>query len=209
MAVGDSDVGICNKALLLLGSDTITSFSDGSAAGAACSTLYDDVRLTTLGMYAWSFTIKKAQLAKETATPESEWDYQFTLPSDMLNGVPRAVRTSGSAGANLLKSWEIGQSAAGTTVLFTNADTIFIDYQKQVSEGSMPTYFVTLLSYQMTWHLAQIITDQVSKTEFWRSVALGPAGEQMRGGYFRQAMSIDSAGQTPSVISDYILSDVR
>ena len=78
MAVGDSDVGICNKALLLLGAETITSFSDGSAAGAACSTLYNDVKLTTLGMYAWSFTIKKAQLSKETATPESEWREKLT-----------------------------------------------------------------------------------------------------------------------------------
>jgi len=209
MAVGDSDVGICNKALLLLGAETITSFSDGSAAGAACSTLYNDVKLTTLGMYAWSFTIKKAQLSKETATPESEWKYQYTLPSDMLTGVPRAIRTSSSAGAGLFKIWEIGQSAAGTTVLFTNAESIFIDYQKQVAEGSMPTYFVTLLSYQVTWHLAQIITDQINKTEFWKSVSLGSPGENLRGGFFRQAMNIDSAGQTPSVISDYALADVR
>lgn len=209
MAVGDSDVGICNKALLLLGAETITSFNDGSAVGAACKTFYNDVKLSTLGMYAWSFTIKKVQLSQETATPQSEWTYQYTLPSDMLTGVPRAVRTSGSAGASLLKSWEIGQSAAGTTVLFTDATTIFIDYQKEVSEGSMPTHVVTLLSYQMAWHLAQVITDQIDKTNFWRSVALGSPNEGLRGGFFRQAISIDSAGQTPSAITDYILADVR
>tara|TARA_R100000900_G_scaffold6200_1_gene6550 strand:+ start:5466 stop:6095 length:630 start_codon:yes stop_codon:yes gene_type:complete len=209
MASGDTNVGICNKALILLGSDTITSFSDGSAAGTACNTIYDEVKLSTMGMYPWSFTVKKAELSKESATPASEWSYQFTLPSDMLNGVPRAVRTSGSAGAGLYKNWEIGQSAAGTTVLFAESTTIHIDYQKAVAEGTMPTYFVTLLTYQMAWHLAQIITEQMNKAEFWRTTSLGTPAEGLRGGYFRQAVSMDAAGQTPSVISDYLLTDIR
>ena len=48
MAAGDSSVGIVNKALLLLGAEPITSFTDGSAAGAAANTIYNEVKLTTL-----------------------------------------------------------------------------------------------------------------------------------------------------------------
>ena len=209
MAAGDSSVGICNKALLLLGAEPITSFSDGSAAGAACSTIYNEISLTTQGMYHWSFTLKKTNLSRGTLTPNSEWTYEYNLPSDMLNGVPRAVRTSSLAGANLYKNWEIGQSQNGSTVLFTEATDIFIDYQKAVAEGLMPTYFVTLLTYQLAWHLAEVITDQTTKTDYWRAVALGTPGDNQRGGFFRQACSIDSSGQTPTVISDYLLVDVR
>ena len=189
MAAGDSSVGICNKALLLLGAEPITSFSDGSAAGAACSTIYNEISLTTQGMYHWSFTLKKANLSRGTLTPNSEWTYEYNLPSDMLNGVPRAVRTSSLAGANLYKNWEIGQSQNGSTVLFTEAADIFIDYQKAVA--------------------AEVITDQTTKTDYWRAVALGTPGDNQRGGFFRQACSIDSSGQTPTVISDYLLVDVR
>ena len=91
----------------------------------------------------------------------------------------------------------------------TDAEEIHIDYQKAVSEGGMPTYFVQLLSYQMAWHLAEVITDQTQKSEYWRSVALGTPGEGLRGGYFRQAANIDAGGQTPSVVGDYLLTDVR
>ena len=209
MAAGDTDVGICNKGLLLLGAEAITSFSDGTPAGTACNTIYNEVKLTTMGMYPWSFTVAKAQLTRDSNTPQNEWTYQYLLPNDMLLGVPRAVRTSSAAGSALYKDWEIAQSTAGGAVLMSEATEVHIDYQKAVAEGSMPTYFVTLLAYQMAWHLAEIITDQTQKSEYWRSVALGTAAEGFRGGYFRQAANIDAGGQTPSVVGDYLLTDVR
>ena len=209
MAAGDTQVSICNKALMFLGAEAITSFTDGSVASDACSSMYTEVKRSTLGMYPWSFTISKTQLARDTATPANEWIYQYTIPSDTLTGVPRAVRMSSAAGVALFKAWEINQSAAGLAVLMTNAEEIHIDYQRSVNESAMPSYFVQLLAYQFAWHMAEVITDQTTKSEYWRSVALGTPGEGQRGGYFRQAVNIDASGQTPSVISDYILMDVR
>ena len=209
MASGDTDVSIVNKALLLLGAEAITSFSDGTPAATAANTIYTEIKFMTMGMYPWSFTIAKTQLTKDSSTPQNEWTNQFLLPSDMLLGVPRAVRTSSSPGAALFKGWEIAQSSAGGAVLMTDATEVHIDYQKAVSEGNMPTYFVQLMAYQMAWHLAEVMTDQTAKSEYWRSVALGTAAEGLRGGYFRQAANIDAGGQTPSVVGDYLLTDVR
>jgi hypothetical protein len=209
MAAGDTEVSICNKALMFLGAETITSFTDGSIASDACSSMYTEIKRTTLGMYPWSFTIAKVQLARDTATPQNEWTYQYILPSDMLLGVPRAVRVSSASGVAPYKQWEINQGAAGLPVLMTNATEIHIDYQKSVNEAEMPSYFVQLLAYQLARHLAEVITDQTTKSEYWRVVALGNPGEGQRGGFFRQAVNIDGGGQTPSVIADYILTDVR
>ena len=180
MAAGDTDVKVCNKALLLLGAEAITSFSDGSPAAQACDTIYKEVKNSTLGMYRWSFTIAKTQLAQDTATPNSEWRYQYRLPNDILNGVPEAVRTTGVAGAAIFKDWEMNQ-AAGYPVLMTNATEIHIDYQRAVTEAVMPTYFITLLAYQMAWHLAEVITDQITKADYWRNIALGTINEGFRG----------------------------
>ena len=209
MAIGDTDVVISNKALTFLAADPITSFSDGTASADACQSIYKIVKESTIGLYPWSFSLGKQTLARETTTPTSEWSYQFALPNDMLSGVPRAVRASTTAGSPLIKNWEIGQSSVGGTVLFSDELTITIDYQKTVDEGSMPTYFVTLLAYQLAWHLAQIITDQISQVETWKAIALGTPAEGMRGGYFRQAVNIDSAGQTSNVISDCMLTELR
>ena len=103
----------------------------------------------------------------------------------------------------------MAQSEGGYAVLMTNQTSIFIDYQRSISEGNMPQYFTQLLTYQLAWHLAEVITDQTTKSSYWRGVALVIAIEGYRGGFFRQAVNIDSAGQTPSAIQDYLLTDVR
>lgn len=209
MAASDTKVTICNKALTYLGAAKITSFTDGSAAASACDTIYDSVKNSTLALYPWSFSIAKKQLTRDTQTPASEWTYQYILPRDMLTNVPRAVRTSNSPGALPFVQYEINRSAGGFPTLMTEATEIHIDYQKTVSEHHMPTYFVQLLSYQLAWHLAEIITDQSTKMQVWKTEALGTPNEGGRGGYFRQAVNIDSQGQPPSIIADYMLTEVR
>ena len=103
----------------------------------------------------------------------------------------------------------MGTKLNGSSALLTNDTSIFIDYQRDVEESNLPSYFTQLLTYQIAWHLAEVMTDQIAKSEYWRGVALGVAVEGYRGGFFRQAVNIDSAGQTPSVIQDYLLTDVR
>ena len=205
MASGDTDVSICSQALLLLGANEITSFSDGTAPSAICNKLYPRVKSQTLGMYPWSFTLKKTQLGQLTSTPTNVYSKEYQLPTDMFLGVPRAVYASLSTG-NLPKitDYEIQGDK-----LLTNETTIVIDYQQLVAESAMPSYFVQMMIYQMAWHLAEPVTDQTTKADYWKTVALGTPSENMRGGYFRQAINIDGAGQSKTVIADYLLTEVR
>jgi hypothetical protein len=204
MAEGDTDVSICSQALLLLGANQITSFSDGTAPSSVCSVLYPRIKSQTLGMYHWSFTLSKTTLARLTSTPTNYYRYAYQLPSDMFLGVPRVVYASTSLSAPNITEYEIQGSQ-----LLTNETTIVVDYQRQISESDMPSYFTQLLIYQMAWHLAEPITDQITKADYWRSVALGTASENNRGGFFRQAINIDGAGQSKTVIADYLLTEVR
>jgi hypothetical protein len=155
-------------------------------------------------MYPWSFSLTKTQLAQSASTPLSYWQYAYALPSDMVNGVPRKVFISNNTNAPNLTDYEI-QGAE----LLSQEQTIYIDYQRDVDEQSMPAYFVQLLIYQMAWHLAEPVTDQTTKSEYWKNVALGTPLESLRGGYFRQATAIDGSGQSSQVLADYVLVDVR
>ena len=203
MAAGDSALTICSDALILLGAAPISSFNEGTDEANTCDRLYPDVRDATLQMYPWSFSFKKVQLARTLNTPVNEWKYEYQLPSDRI-GPPRAVFNSTSVGARPNTYWEI----YGDKIL-TNEETIVIDYQFSVSESAMPVYFVQLLKYQMAWHLAEPITDQVSKTEYWKAVAMGSPGENNRGGYFRTAAGIDGQGSPTQAFEDFSLIDVR
>lgn len=203
MAAGDTGVSICSDALILLGAKPISSFNDGTDEANAADRLYPDVRNSALMLYPWSFAYKKVKLARLVTSPVSEWEYEYQLPGDRL-GNPRAVFKSSNASERPVKEWEIIGDK-----LMTNEEEVYIDYPYQTPEFAMPSYFVQLLKYMMAWHLSYPITEQQDKTVYWQSVAIGAPAENGRGGYFRQAMSMDAQGQPNQVIEDYALSAIR
>jgi hypothetical protein len=94
-----------------------------------------------------------------------------------------------------IQNYELLYTASGPTIA-TNESSIYIDYVTSgISEGLMPSYFVQLLVYMMAWHLAEPVTDQTTKADYWRTVA--------------QAMNIDGRGKPNYAIVDFPLADVR
>jgi hypothetical protein len=204
MATGDTDVTVCSEALIYLGASSISSLSDGSDAAAACSALYPDLKTHLLTVYPWSWSLKKVQLSQNVTDPVNEWKNSFDLPADRLSN-PQAVFASSAAGIRPLSyGWEIYG-----TQLFTNMETVYIDYQATVTEENMPAYFIRVLRAAMAAELAMVITDQVTKADYFRGLAYGSPAENGRGGLLREAMNVDSRGQLPPVIEDYSLIDVR
>ena len=198
MATGDTNIKITNGALILLGSDEITSFTDGSDAAKMASQLYPDVKNMALGLYDWSFALKKKTLARSATAPINEWTYSYPLPADILTKVPQAVYNSTSTGVSPITAYEIYDSS-----IYTGATTIVIDYlSTETTEASMPSYFVQLLKYMMAWHLAEPVTDQAAKAKYWQGVAVGEPHENMRGGFFRQAAQMDGRGRPSKTFSD-------
>jgi hypothetical protein len=211
MASGDTNVTICNQALNLLGSDTISSFTDTTNdAASVCNNIYETVKRKTLSMYPWSFAIVKEQLTKSAGvTPVNEWTNQFVLPSNAVSGTPHQVYNSSSTRILPIQSYELIYTSSGPAIV-TNEENIYVDYVSSViTEGLMPSYFVQLLVYMMAWHLAEPVTDQITKSDYWRKITVGTESENGRGGYFRQAMNIDGRGKPNYSIVDFPLTDVR
>ena len=203
MAAGDTDIRICSDALLMLGGKAISSFNEGTSASNTCDRLYPGVKFSTLQSYPWSFSFKKVQLAQTINTPVNQYRYEYQLPSDRLGAIRRAYNST-AIGAGTFNDWVIQGDK-----LLTNETTVVIDYQFAPTESEMPAYNVQLLKYMMAWHLADPITDQVSKTQYWQQVAVGSPGENNRGGYFRTAMVVDGQGNTTQSFEDFSLIEVR
>ena len=205
MASGDSKLSICSAALILLGAKPLSSFSEGTDSAQICDRIYDDVRDFVIGMYPWSFTIKKTQLAQLVDSPVNEYTYKYSLPSDMLGSGVRAVYDSSSTGVTPINTgWEIIGNE-----LNTDLETVYVDYQYRPTEDTMPTYFVQLLKYYMTWHIAESVTDQITKADYYKTICVGLPSENMRGGMFRQATQIDSQLRPNLIIDDFDLTNVR
>jgi len=203
MAAGDTALSICSDACVMLGAKPISSFNEGSEEASISDRLYPDIRSQALMLYPWSFAFKKTSIAQLVTTPTNEYRYEYQLPGDRL-GSPRAVYDSNSVGIPPRKEYRIMGSK-----LLTDYEAVYIDYQYAVPEYDMPSYFVQLLKYMMTWHLALPITDQTEKSQYWQSVAVGSPAENGRGGYLRQAMNIDGLNQPTNAINDFSLIAVR
>lgn len=204
MATGDTDVSICSDALILLGAEPITSFTDGSDSAQACSRLYPDLRDTIISSYVWSWSLKKSKISRLSTAPLNEWRYAYQMPGDMLSGVLAVFETNSTNERSRRYGWEIyGQE------FYTNMETVFIDYQRSVAEASLPHYFVRLLRTAMAAELAIVITDQAAKADYFRAQAFGSPGENGRGGMMREAMNIDARGQSTQIVEDYSLIEVR
>ena len=204
MAAGDTDLSICSDALIMLGASPLSSFTEGTDAAQACDRLYPDLRDSLLARYPWSWTYKKASLGRLATAPINEFKYAYQLPGNILSGVQAVFETSASNQNAINDGWEIYGDQ-----LYTDLETVFIDYQETVSESKMPVYFVHLLRNALAGELGIVITDQASKADYFRAIAYGSPGENGRGGLFREAVNIDSRGRLPQIIEDYALIQVR
>lgn len=157
-----------------------------------------------MSRYDWSWSIKKVQISRLVTAPLNEWRYAYQLPGNMLTGVLAVFDSNSDAARPINHGWEIYGSQ-----LFTNLETVYIDYQESTLEANMPPYFVRLLRIATAAELALVITDQVQKMEYLRGIAFGSPGENGRGGLFREAANIDSRGQLTKSIEDFSLIEVR
>jgi hypothetical protein len=203
MAAGDTALSICSDALLMLGAKPISSFDEGTDEASVANRLYPDIKDQAILMYPWSFSYKKTSIARLITTPINEYRYEYQLPGDRLTS-PRAIYDTSATNIPPRKEYRI----IGDKLL-ADYEQVYIDYQYSVPEFEMPSYFVQLLKYMMTWHLALPITDQTDKSQYWQSVATGSPAENGRGGYLRQAMNIDGAGNPTNAINDFSLISVR
>ncbi len=202
MAAGDTKLSICSDAMIMLGAAPLSSFSEGTDAAQAADRLYDDIRDTMIAQYPWAWSTKKVALARLAAAPTNEWKYAYAIAGDIL-GVPRALFSSSSVGARPLTGWEV----YGTSI-FTNYESVWIDYQYQVEESKMPPYFVRALKAALASAFSVPVADSSSKGDYFHALAFGPPSDNMRGGLMRVAMNIDG-GLPPQAIEDYTLVAVR
>lgn len=70
--------------MLLLGADTINSFSDESDRAKLVSNLWPNALEAILRSHPWNCAIKRVRLAPDVAVPAFAYAYQFSLPADCL-----------------------------------------------------------------------------------------------------------------------------
>jgi hypothetical protein len=144
-------VEIASKAFLLLGGNTISSFTEGTE-GRIATALYEDSYEDLLSNHRWRFASKKARLSRLAAEPLNEFQYQFQLPTDLLT-VTKTLNE---------EDYEIYEDR-----LYSNHKDISIDYIYRVDETLLPSYFSKTLQFFLAAQFAIPLTDNTTRAEFY------------------------------------------
>lgn len=201
MPLTNTKVGLCNEALLLLGSKQIVSFDEGTDKATVCSLTYERTALSLMAMRSWRFATGKQQLARLATAPTNGWTYAFQLPTDRIVA-PYAVYNSLQAGARVFKEFEIFGDK-----LYTDETVIVIDYRLDPDVSNYPAAFSQLLVYALAAKFAPAITEQGSLAEFYQELAFGTPAQNGRGGWYQIAAQADAqANRSEALQTDEIVS---
>lgn len=135
-----AEVDICNDALLILGSSTISSMAGTSKEAILCNRAYALARDQLLSAHPWNFAIVRAEIASDASLPtgwdDGTWAYAFTIPSNTL-------RVLGIDDTNEDWAQEGGK-------IFANYTPIFIKAIKKVTDTTIfSKHFEKALAYEM------------------------------------------------------------
>ena len=173
-----SKFDICNQALVLVGANTITSFSQNTTESIVANQLYETTLEDLLTKCRWRFASKQIQLSKNTTNPDARYESSYALPSDAI--IIHTVTVSNQ----VIIYDRYGQNIFTNT---TSSDTVIADYTFQPSESIFPPYFAKVLVFELASLFAGAIArnDQLSNLYSARAVA-----------QLQQAKAIDSQAQT-------------
>ena len=188
-----SKVDLANEALLLLGANTITSFTDNDSNAVLVNRFYDSERDALLRSHRWSCAITTANLASLADTPIIDWEFKFTLPTDPYCLRVLDVRT---VTGDIKLDFEVQGRE-----LLTEETAVDITYIKRLDDA---TQFDALLYQALVFRLAWKLSYPITRSN--------PVMQQMASMYdavVRDARTIDSQEGTPEIIETDTLTDVR
>lgn len=145
------DMRIANRALRLVRTPAITSFSDNTKVSNLCLTVYPDVRDDVLSCYPWNCTIMRASLPQLMETPAYGFSAQYAIPADCL----RVWQVEGDP------VWK----REGRRLLTDAAQPIYILYIALVTGEFIDAWVAKVIAARMAAEISPVVTDNASLTD--------------------------------------------
>jgi hypothetical protein len=185
-----NDIALCTRALVRLGAQPISSFTDGSAESEICGALYAPMRDSLLSAYGWSFATGQVELTQLDETPIAEYQKAYALPNDFLRAL--------SAGNNVKARGMDYRIMRGK--LYANADKVILTYIFRPDESEFPPFFDSALISKLAAEFCIPLTENTSRFETFYKLAETE---------FARARQIDAQQDRPGRIENFPLTDVR
>lgn len=173
-----TNIDICSRALILIGANPITSFSDGTTESTVAVNLYEDTVRDLLSRCRWRFASGQSQLPRRTDAPSAKWDAAYQLPGDLL--VLHDVTINDE-----VIDYDRYQNLVYCDA--DEADSVFIDYTFRAIEDLWPPYFTMAVELTLASTFAYSVANQIQTADYMEKKALRQLA---------LARNIDSQAQT-------------
>ena len=188
-----SKVDLANEALLMLGANSITSFTDNDSNAVLANRFFEGERDAVLRSHRWNCSIITTNLAALATAPIIDWLYKFTLPTDPYCLRVLDVRT-------VTGDIKLDHEIQGRELL-TEESTVDITYIQRLEDTTLfDALLYQALVFRMAWKMAFPIT---------RSHTVMSQMGTMYEAVVREARAIDSQEGTPEIIESDALTDLR
>ena len=148
-----SKVDICARALVMIGAQPISSFSDGSTEALVASNVYEDIVQSSLTRHRWKFSTNQKQLSLLSAAPVGRYDYAYQLPAD-----PAVLQINTLTVNDYVIPYTRYKDMIYVNTYNANSSLV-LDYIFRVEEDYFPPHFRVALEYE----LASIFAGSVAR----------------------------------------------
>ena len=138
-----SKVDICARALVMIGAQPISSFTDGSTEALVASNVYEDILQASLTRHRWKFATNQKQLSLLSTAPVGRYEYAYQLPAD-----PGVLQIN-----TLTVNDYIIPYTRYKNMIYVNTygagHSLVLDYIYRVEEDYFPAHFRLALEYEL------------------------------------------------------------
>lgn len=153
MSTPNSPVSICSNALLDLGAQSISDFTENTDRAKIVANIYPSARDDLLREHVWKFAIKRTLLAPDVDKPAFGYSYAYTLPADFLEAI--------TVNYGYYPDYTIENGK-----ILTNENSIALRYIYQnVDVTTYDATFIKLLTLMIKSKIAYSVTQSTSLAE--------------------------------------------
>jgi hypothetical protein len=161
--MSDSKFDICSKALVLVGANTITSFSENTTESKVASQLYESTLENMLTRSRWRFASKQSQLSRHADAPTARWSAKYPVASGTL------LMHTVTVNDNVI---EFDRYEDNVLCDASASDVVVADYTFQPSEANFPPYFKQALVFELASLFAGAIARNDSLSQLYQNRAI-------------------------------------
>jgi len=189
-----TNIDICARALIMIGAQPISSFSDGSTEALVASNIYDDVVEASLTRHRWRFATTQAELSLLTNTPTGRYDYAYQVPTS-----PAVLQIITLTVNDYVIPYSRYQNYIYLNGYGSNSKVV-MDYIYKVGEEYFPPHFRLALEYELAAIFAGSVARDSNMIEQFKTLS-----ERQ----FLIAKNIDSAETTSKVLDTNRFTNLR